>query len=183
MVRGGGNGIVFEAYRQNPQGELDRHCAVKMLRRQEDKRLDRFRNEARVLQELGEHQRIAPYYDYGETRVTAGGQNYAVPWIAMELGGTNLRDHVNNRGPLAPRVVIETGIQVAQAIGHLHAAGFVHRDVKPANIVWEGNENGSVLMIDFGIAKRSTRMCPRDQWTSSRGRASLLGQCFLALRS
>ena len=79
-VQGGGNGLVVRA-----QLAVGSTCAVKILRHQNDSRVDRFHNEARVLAEL-DHPHIARFYDRGT--LTLG--NVEVPWIAMELGGMNL---------------------------------------------------------------------------------------------
>ncbi len=154
-VRSGGNGVVFESLRLKPKGGVDRRCALKVLRRQDAARIDRFGNEARVLRELGSHPRVAPYYDHGTVRLLAGNGAYDVPWIAMELGGDNLRDHVVNNGPIAPDALIRIGIELCEAIGHLHSNSFIHRDVKPANLVWEDKSSGDILLIDMGIAKRA----------------------------
>lgn len=153
-VQGGGNGVVFESLRLKPGGGFDRRCALKILRRQDPARVDRFANEARVLKELGAHPCIAPYYDHGSVRLLAGDSAYDVPWIAMELGGDNLRKHVEEVGAIAPGIVVKIGIELCGALGHMHDHSFIHRDVKPANLVWEDAANGSMLLIDMGIAKR-----------------------------
>lgn len=154
-VRTGGNGVVFSGYRLGPSvASADRQVAIKVLRRQDDARIDRFLNEARVMAELGDHIRIAPYYDHGTVKLLTDNTSYDVPWIAMALGGVNLRDHVTNRGVLAPAIAIRVGVQMSEALSHLHALGFIHRDVKPQNLVWGGPSENDVLMIDFGIAKR-----------------------------
>ncbi|KAB2899317.1 MAG: serine/threonine protein kinase [Kofleriaceae bacterium] len=156
-VQGGGNGVVFDGYRLSSGGGVDRRVAVKMLRRQDAARVDRFENEARVMAALGSHPRIAPYYDHGAVSLLAGGGSYRVPWIAMELGGYNLRDHVAQEGPLAPSRLLSVAIQMCDALGHVHQTGFIHRDVKPANMVWDGTDDPAsedIMLIDFGIAKR-----------------------------
>lgn len=152
-VRMGGNGVVFSGLRIGTGGP-DRQVAIKVLRRQDEARIDRFLNEARVMAELGSHPRIAPYYDHGEVRLFADSRSYNVPWIAMELGGSNLKEHVANAGVLKPSDAVRVGIQMSEALAHVHSLGFIHRDVKPQNLVWESAESSNVLMIDFGIAKR-----------------------------
>lgn len=153
-VRTGGNGVVFVGYQLSASGGAGRRVAIKVLRRQDEARIDRFRNEARVMAELGSHPRIAPYYDYGEVTLVAEGRKYEVPWIAMELGGASLGDHVVNRGVLSPADAVGVGIQMSEALAHIHTLGFIHRDLKPQNLVWSNDAAGDVLMIDFGIAKR-----------------------------
>lgn len=150
----GGNGVVFNALRRTASGGVDRTCAIKMLRRQDAARIDRFRNEARVLKESGRHPRIVPYHDHGETTLQTGAATYTVPWIAMDLAGTNIRAQVTGVGPLAPAVAVKVAGQLCSALGHLHAKGFIHRDVKPANVVWQDQPDGDALLIDLGIAKR-----------------------------
>src|SRR5690242_14501794 len=65
--KGGGNGVVFEA-RQYQNGSLKRNCALKFLRRLDAPRLDRFNNEARIVNQLA-HDNIATYYGQGGIRL------------------------------------------------------------------------------------------------------------------
>jgi serine/threonine protein kinase len=73
-----------------------------------------------------------------------------VPWLACEyVAGPNLQQLVNERGPLAASEVSTLAVRLAGAIARLHSAGVVHRDVKPANVVW--GPKGPVL-VDLGIS-------------------------------
>lgn len=160
---GGGNGVVFRA---DPLGSLSTEidkCAVKMLRQCESSRVDRFLNEARIMQLL-DHERVAQFFESGS--ISLGGRD--VPWIAMELGEANLRAHVHQYGPLPLASFLKVAVQMCDAIAHLHEHGIIHRDLKPDNFVWDGENGASIKMIDFGIAKLrnedvSTR--PLDQFT------------------
>ncbi len=162
----GGNGIVFRA---EPQGKLAAEidtCAVKVLRRQDAARTDRFVNEIRIQKELKSHS-IAQHFDNGWVDLT---QNLAVPWMAMELGEANLRDHVQRLGPLRGQQVVNVGRQMCDALSHLHSKNIIHRDLKPDNFVWSGADDQSVLMIDFGIAKfigEDVSGRPLDQFTQN----------------
>ncbi|WP_058043160.1 serine/threonine-protein kinase [Streptomyces roseifaciens] len=72
-------------------------------------------------------------------------------WIVMELvNGPSLADHLASAGPLPPARAAEIGLQLLAALGAVHAAGALHRDVKPANVLLRGD--GSVALTDFGIA-------------------------------
>ncbi|MGK5733658.1 protein kinase domain-containing protein, partial [Streptomyces sp. URMC 124] len=72
-------------------------------------------------------------------------------WIVMELvNGPSLADHLASAGPLSPARTAEVGLQLLAALGAVHAAGALHRDVKPANVLLRGD--GSVALTDFGIA-------------------------------
>jgi len=148
-VQQGSNGLVLEASRYDAGGRFADTCAVKVLKALDDTRVDRFRNEIRVLKEL-HHDGIASYHADGSIHL--GDQD--VPWVAMELGGEHLRRHVEAQGALAKEQLIDVLQQMAAALEHLHGAGFIHRDVKPENFVWETTRAERVLMIDFGIAKR-----------------------------
>ena len=94
--KGGGNGVVFEA-RHYQNNSVKRNCALKFLRRLDAPRVDRFNNEARIVNQLA-HDNIATYYGQGQIRLG----NYDVPWVAQELGGRNMREHVDNYGPVKP---------------------------------------------------------------------------------
>jgi serine/threonine protein kinase len=155
VVGGGGNGVVFRA---SPQGELATEiddCAIKFLRQQSDVRKDRFRNEIRIMRLLA-HQRVSQLFEIGTLSVA---DKYEVPWLAMELGGANLRAHVHGsnfaaaKGPITGTAALMVARQLCDAVEHLHLAQVIHRDLKPDNFVWDGEDGASVLMIDFGIAK------------------------------
>lgn len=160
-IRKGGNGIVFQAARVGTDPfEL---VAVKMLRQCESSRVDRFHNEIRILKEL-DHPRITKCFDEGELQLDGA----VVPWVAIELGGVNLRDHVERAGRLSPYKFMRVAGEACAALSHVHARSIIHRDIKPDNFVWDPDPNGSVKMIDFGIAKRvdeDVSARPMDQFT------------------
>ncbi|MFE3636184.1 serine/threonine-protein kinase, partial [Streptomyces sp. NPDC059168] len=73
------------------------------------------------------------------------------PWIVMELvRGLSLADRLEDEGPLPPRRAALIGAEVLGALRAAHAAGVLHRDVKPANVLLA--EDGRVVLTDFGIA-------------------------------
>ncbi|MBX3232935.1 MAG: serine/threonine protein kinase [Labilithrix sp.] len=80
-----------------------------------------------------------------------------VPFIVMEhLEGHDLGDEIERSGPLDPAKVVAIVIQVAKALAKVHAAGLLHRDIKPDNIfLVDGEEEVFVKLLDFGIAKSS----------------------------
>lgn len=103
----------------------------------------RFEDEARAAARL-QHPNIVAVHDYGHH----GGS----PYIVMErLPGSTLHDEIA-RGPLPPIRVRSVLDEVLAALAVAHAAGVVHRDVKPANILTSG-PGGAVKVADFGIAK------------------------------
>jgi hypothetical protein len=73
------------------------------------------------------------------------------PWLIMEyVPARSLEDVFVDDGPISPRRVAEIGVQLLAALRAAHAAGIVHRDVKPGNVLLEGS--GRVVLTDFGIA-------------------------------
>ncbi len=162
----GGNGIVLRANRLTQAGSIDRVCAIKFLRRLDGTRMDRFKNEIRVMREL-DCQYVAPFYDCGTVALASGPE---VPWLATELGGENLRMHVHKVGVLPRKRLVEVARQLCQAAAHVHAKGFIHRDIKPANFVWQYGSQDEIQMIDFGIAKKvgeDVSARPLDQLTQT----------------
>jgi eukaryotic-like serine/threonine-protein kinase len=135
----GGMGRVFRARHVG----LDRAVAVKLLppalAGDEDFQA-RFSREARALAQLG-HPHVVGVHDFG---VTAGGQSYLV----MELvpGGT-----LAARLPLAPDEALRVTAEICDGLAYAHAKGIVHRDVKPANVLFDAA--GRARLADFGIAR------------------------------
>ncbi|MEU8586365.1 serine/threonine-protein kinase [Streptomyces sp. NPDC048664] len=73
------------------------------------------------------------------------------PWIAMELiRGISLSDQLDAEGPLSPQRAAHVGAEVLSALRAAHAAGVLHRDVKPGNVLLAND--GRVVLTDFGIA-------------------------------
>lgn len=149
-ILGGGNGAVFFAEKLNARGYRTGICAFKFLCALDEVRRDRFENEIRIIQQL-EHRRIAAYHGHGTANFEGGHQ---VPWLALDLGGPNLRYTRETEPVLEPQAAVSIAIQFCEAVQHLHTKGYIHRDIKPDNFVWARREDRSnVFMIDFGIAK------------------------------
>ncbi len=105
---------------------------------------ERFVREARTSARL-EHPHIVPIYK-------VGGYKNEVLYIVMRcLDGPSLRQLLEQQQRLSLRDAARIARQVADALGHAHLHGVVHRDVKPDNILLDSS--GHVLVTDFGIAK------------------------------
>ncbi|MGE0709152.1 MAG: WD40 repeat domain-containing serine/threonine protein kinase [Planctomycetota bacterium] len=134
----GGIGVVFRAL--DPGG---RHVALKLVRAGRAGAGERFAREARLQDLLGEQQGFVPLLDQGESPHG--------PYLVMPLltGGT-LRDRLA-QGPLEVDDAVGLVRTMAAALGRAHAAGVVHRDVKPDNVLFDGE--GAPLVADLGLAK------------------------------
>lgn len=155
-TRMGGNGVVFEASEIIEGRPTGKTCAIKVLKQLSPARVDRFNNEVRVLKELSSPY-ISAYTASGRVTVKSqvpGPSNEDLPWVAMQLGGSNMRQHVEDAGTLSVPQLKSIAFGMCSAIEHLHTKGFIHRDIKPDNFVWRGAPNSAPMMIDFGIAKR-----------------------------
>src|SRR3954453_10729327 len=140
----GGMGVVYQAQHVH----LGRTVALKLLApelsRSDDFRA-RFLRESRLAAEL-DHPGIVAVYDAGEVN--------GVLFIAMRfVRGTDLAATLVQRGPLPVDETLSILHQVATALDAAHASGLVHRDVKPANVMIEGQR---VYLADFGLTKRAS---------------------------
>lgn len=139
----GGMGEVFRAY----DTRLNRAVAVKMLRgagEVDEVAVQRFMREARAASALN-HPNIVIIYEVGETPT---GEHFIVQEFIV---GQTLRTLLTQ--PMLPAKVVELGSQIARALAAAHAAGIVHRDVKPENIMVRAD--GYVKVLDFGLAQQS----------------------------
>ena len=143
----GGMARVVEAYDR----VLDRQVAVKLLR--DDIAVDpsvreRFLGEARTAARVN-HPNAVAVYDTG--------QDGRVPWIVMELiAGEDLAQRLARTGALEEAEAVAIADGVLAALDAAHRNGFVHRDVKPGNIMLL--DDGGVKLADFGIAKGMQEM-------------------------
>lgn len=108
-----------------------------------DERLRRAEREARNAARLRDHPNVVAVHDV----VVEDG----VPWTVMQLvAGHTLEEHVEQYGPLSVAHAALVAGALLDALEAAHAAGIVHRDVKPANVMLA--DDGQVLLTDFGIA-------------------------------
>src|SRR6478736_1076747 len=139
----GGMGIVYRA----SDLVLHRTVAVKVLSaalvEDDSTHVARFEREARAAAALA-HPSVVAIYDTGADEAT---RFIVMEWVSGRSLATILRD----RGPLEPASAIQIAAAVADALAAAHAAGIVHRDVKPANVMVA--EDGAVKVLDFGIAR------------------------------
>lgn len=140
-----GSGGMAEVLRAR-DGRLDREVAVKVLsaHRADDPTIRRyFRREARAAATLN-HPNAVAVYDTGE--------HGDVQYIVMELvDGPTLQEVIRDESPLPVGRALAVAIGVTEALAAAHAAGLVHRDIKPGNIMFA--DDGEVKVADFGLAR------------------------------
>ena len=128
---------------------LNRYIAIKVLKKEykEDENFVRkFRSEAQAAAGLL-NPNIVNVYDVGEDR--------GLYYMIMELvEGISLKEYIQRKGRLSHKETISIAIQMCTGIGAAHAAGIIHRDIKPHNIII--SKEGKVKVTDFGIAKATS---------------------------
>ncbi|HET6550838.1 MAG TPA: serine/threonine-protein kinase, partial [Solirubrobacter sp.] len=139
----GGMGVVYRAV----ELALDRVVALKVIAPElveDGATRERFLREARAAASI-EHPNVIP--------VHAAGEADGLAFIAMRfVDGYDLRARVRGAGPLAPGDAAATVAQAAGGLDAIHRSGFVHRDVKPANLLID--RSGHVYVTDFGLVKQ-----------------------------
>ena len=128
---------------------LERRVALKLIAPEaaaDDVFARRFAEESKIAASI-EHPNVVPIY--------AAGEEGGVPYIAMRyVAGADLAKRLAREGRLDPPVAGELIAQVANGLDAIHAAGLVHRDVKPANVLLSGGDGAEHAYItDFGVAR------------------------------
>jgi YVTN family beta-propeller protein len=144
----GGMGVVYRARHL----ALERERALKVVapKLSSDQRFrERFKRESRLAAQV-EHPNVIPVHHAGEE----DDQLY----LAMRLvDGVDLRSLVEASGPLDPARAVRVVTGIAAGLDAAHAAGLVHRDVKPANVLLEPDgDTERVFLTDFGISRLAT---------------------------
>ncbi|HEY5920522.1 MAG TPA: serine/threonine-protein kinase [Kofleriaceae bacterium] len=137
---GGGMGRVYEAL----DTELDERVALKVLRAGlSDDALERFRREVKLTRRI-QHRNVARMFDIGEHK----GEKF----LTMELvEGEPLTREVGGK-PMSWQQLKQLAEQICAGLSAAHAAGVVHRDLKPDNVLIE-RDSGRAVITDFGIAR------------------------------
>ena len=141
----GGMSTVYVATDQR----LDRDVALKVLHPHlsaDESFLGRLGREAKAAARLS-HPHVVGVLDQGSDNHTA--------YLVMEyIKGHTLRDVINTKGALPPRLALALIDPVVEGLGAAHAAGFIHRDVKPENVLIA--DDGRIKVADFGLARAVT---------------------------
>ena len=142
----GGSSVVYIAQQHTPlrkvavkvflpRSTMDAHTRREFYRR--------FLREAEVASQL-DHPNILPIYSYGEQD--------GLPYIIMPyISGGTLYEYIAQHGPLSLKEALWHLEQIASALDYAHARGCVHSDIKPANILLDGEQR--IVLADFGIAR------------------------------
>ncbi|HEY5816424.1 MAG TPA: serine/threonine-protein kinase [Solirubrobacterales bacterium] len=141
----GGMGVLYLAVEPG----LERQVALKLIAPEaadEEVFSRRFAEESRIAASI-EHPNVVPIY--------AAGEEDGVPFIAMRyVSGSDLGQRLAREGRLEPAVAMGLIAQVANGLDAIHAAGLIHRDVKPANVLLSGaGGEDHAYITDFGVAR------------------------------
>jgi Protein kinase domain len=141
----GGMGVLYLAIEPG----LERRVALKLIAPEaaaDEVFARRFAEESKIAASI-EHPNVVPIY--------AAGEEDGIPYIAMRyVSGSDLGRRLARGGRLEPAVAAALIAQVGSGLDAIHAAGLVHRDVKPANVLLGGNDGDDHAYItDFGVAR------------------------------
>lgn len=154
----GGMGVVYDAW--DPR--IERRVALKTVEpdlipdeSEREEVIERFRREIKIIGKL-HHHAIVTIYDYGEEPEIRRGEPANIPgriyYYVMEyLQGRSLARVLRERRMLPDLEAVQIALDMADALRVSHAAGIIHRDVKPSNIFIR--DDGRAVLLDFGIAK------------------------------
>ena len=119
---------------------------------------ERFLREARAAAQI-EHDHIIPIWQVAEDR--------GVPYIAMPfLKGSSLEDWISKKtsgSTITVTQILKLGREMTRGLAAAHAKGLIHRDIKPANIWLDSTAGGRVKILDFGLARLSSRQEGTDE--------------------
>lgn len=151
VIGRGGMSIVYEA----EDLRLARRVALKVMRGDDcGVAAERLFREAKAAARA-EHPAVITVFAYGSD------ESLGIDYLVMErLQGEDLATRIERNGALASERVVELGIQVADALAHVHEAGVLHRDLKPANVFLasRGVRTDEIKLLDFGVAKHQDMM-------------------------
>jgi eukaryotic-like serine/threonine-protein kinase len=140
-----GSGGMSSVYRAHDR-VLERTVALKVLHERlvpQTDVVERFSREAKLVAGLSHHNIVA---------VIDRGEYAGTPFIVLEyVAGENLKQLLVRQGPLPVERALELTIEIAGGLAFAHQKGFVHRDVKPQNVLLNGK--GEAKVTDFGIAR------------------------------
>jgi len=162
-IGAGGMGDVYLAEHRL----LRRPCAVKLIRPErlgDPQSLRRFEQEVHAMAALT-HANTVEIYDYGHAE---DGTFY---YVMEYLPGLNLEDLARRHGPLPPERAVFLLRQVCEALREAHAAGLIHRDIKPGNIIacLRGGAPDVAKLLDFGLVQTHGGQLRKDEATEQRG--------------
>ena len=144
----GGMATVF----QGRHTALNRDVAIKIIHpglAQNERNRKRFAREAKAIEKL-DHKNIVKIWDYSEDLESDDG--YKSCYIITELvQGLNLSQLMAEQEEIPSEVIALIGIEVCNALAYAHSKGFIHRDIKPDNIMLR--TDGAIKLLDFGIAR------------------------------
>jgi serine/threonine protein kinase len=148
---GGGFGRTFLA---EDEDKLKEHCVVKQLAPRLQgtgamrKAIELFQEEARRLQQLGEHPQIPTLYAYFQE------DNYLY-LVQQFIQGQTIRQELNEQGPFSEQKIWQFLSELLPVLKFIHERQVIHRDIKPENII-RRSPQGDLVLIDFGVAKLLT---------------------------
>ena len=141
-IASGGFGDVYEGVKNN------RNFAIKLPIKENPKAEDNIVSEYLIYKDINRIDNPNKFH------IKLHKHKEGYKFISMKLFGESIEKKINNNISYSPKEIANLGIQMINIVRHIHRCGYIHRDLKPDNFVFDSENENKIYCIDFGLAKK-----------------------------